>query len=368
MGETLSGRKKRHLDICLDPDSGVETGSSGLSEIRLPHRAIPSADTASVDLETEFLGYRQSLPLMVSCMTGGTEEGRQLNRLLARIAGERRIAFGLGSMRVMLRHPEKIGDFAMKSLCPDSPLLANIGAAQLSEFSVSHLVEAVKRLDADGLYVHLNPAQELFQEGGDTNFSSWRDDLYRLVETAGIPVLIKETGAGVPPLDGIPLLQRGAAFVDVSGAGGTDWVAVESHRDRTGRVADHGFLNWGYSTAELLWAYRKIRDGGDAEAELPAGRIIASGGLRLPVDFAVALGTGAWIAAAALPFLRRAADSGGDGVHSYLDDLERGIRSAVVLSGSDSLEGFRTVRPAVSGEIDRRADYLVNQWKAIKER
>ncbi|MDT8299267.1 MAG: alpha-hydroxy-acid oxidizing protein, partial [Spirochaetaceae bacterium] len=199
MSDDLPERKQKHLEICLDQDLDIQSGSTGLQSIALPHRALPETHADQVDLKTEFLGYTQTLPVMISCMTGGSEDGRLLNRLLAEVAGKRKLAIGTGSIRVMLRHPETKSHFDLKPLVPNSPLIANIGAAQLTEYSPNNILEAVNSIDADGLYVHLNPAQELFQEDGDRNFQGWYDGFRRLLDSADIPILVKETGAGIPP-------------------------------------------------------------------------------------------------------------------------------------------------------------------------
>ena len=430
--ESLPRRKTRHLNICLDEFSPVETGSSRLDEIALPHCAIPRSAPGDLHLGTRFLGYDLAMPVMISCMTGGSEEGRRLNRLLAEAAGRRRLVFGLGSIRVMFRYPETRAHFTMRSLVPDSPILANIGAAQLAEYSAERLVEAVRSLEADGLYVHLNAAQELFQEGGDTDFSHWRDNLRRLIEEAPIPILVKETGAGIGPREGLELLRWGAAYVDLAGAGGTDWVAVESiregkldgqgegaggregagdgegaegagdlmfggaavrdgfspvgaggtvprrdgfgvrdeslagaggtvsRRERSG-VRDESlagsFLNWGYSTAELLLAYRLLAGVRGETGDLVRGRIIASGGLRRPGDYVVGIAGGAYLAGAALPFIRRAS-SGPKAVHNYIDDIDTALRRAILLSGVDSLEAFRHLRLRVKPDLEYNARVL----------
>ena len=410
--ESLPRRKTRHLNICLDEFSPVETGCSRLDEIALPHCAIPRSAPGDLHLGTRFLGYDLAMPVMISCMTGGSEEGRRLNRLLAEAAGRRRLAFGLGSIRVMFRYPETRAHFTMRSLVPDSPILANIGAAQLAEYSTERLVEAVRSLEADGLYVHLNAAQELFQEGGDTDFSCWRDNLRRLIEEAPIPILVKETGAGIGPREGLELLRWGAAYVDLAGAGGTDWVAVESIREgklggrREGAEGREGagegkgaegaggpmfggagvrdgfspagaggtvprrdgfgvrdeslagsFLNWGYSTAELLLAYRLLAEVGGETGDLVRGRIIASGGLRRPGDYVVGIAGGAYLAGAALPFIRRAS-SGPKAVHNYIDDIDTALRRAILLSGVDSLEAFRHLRLRVKPDLEYNARVL----------
>ena len=362
MSKDLQERKQKHLDICLDRSLCVESGDTGFSAISLPHRALPEIDSGAISLETPFLGYRLRLPVMISCMTGGSDNGRKLNRLLAGIAGESGLAIGTGSIRVMLRHPETRSHFEMKKIAADVPVLANIGAAQLVEYSPEILNEAVKSIGADGLFVHLNPAQELFQNDGDRNFLDWYDCFGRLLDHVDFPVLAKETGAGIPPVEGLRLLKLGVSFVDVAGTGGTDWVAIEALRKESGKyIAAQSFRNWGYPTGELLMAYRQIvRAGGDSGA-LISGRIIASGGLRTPRDFAVSLACGARLGAAALPFIRYAAQGGPDAVADYIAELETGIRAAIVLSGAGSLENLRNTELRVSSELSVNAEELAEE-------
>lgn len=362
MSEDLQGRKQRHLDICLDRSISVESGNTRFSEISLRHKSLPEMHCDKVSLETPFLGFRLKLPVIISCMTGGSDEGRELNRLLAEIAGTRGLAVGTGSMRVMLRHPETRSHFELKKLAPDVPVLANIGAAQLVEYTPEILIEAVKVTGADALYVHLNPAQEIFQNEGDRDFTGWYDGFKRLLDNAEFPILVKETGAGIAPSEGLKLLKLGVAFIDVAGSGGTDWVAVEAAlRPPEMRLAADSFRNWGYPTAELLLAYRQIfKAGGDA-GTLVAGRIIASGGLRTPKDFAVSLACGAGICGAAMPFIRAASEGGVDAVHRYIDEIESGITAAIVLTGEETLEHFRSTPLRVTKGLAENAEELAEE-------
>ena len=129
--------------------------------------------------------------------------------------------------------------------------------------------------------------------------------------------------------------------------------------------AAESFRNWGYPTGELLMAYRQIvRAGGDSGA-LVSGKIIASGGLRTPRDFAISLACGARLGAAALPFIRSAARGGPEAVASYISELEIGIRAAIILSGSGSLENFRNVDLRVSSELSANAEELAEE--ALRE-
>jgi len=366
MSDQLQERKQKHLDICLDKSVSVESGDTRLSEISLKHRALPEIHAAGVSLATGFLGYMLKMPVMISCMTGGSEEGRHFNNLLARIAGDSGLAIGTGSIRVMLRHTETTSHFELKKLAPEVPVLANIGAAQLVEYSPSVLTEAVKRIGADALYVHLNPAQELFQDDGDRDFTGWYDGFRRLIDAADIPVLVKETGAGIPPLEGLKLLEAGVSYIDVSGTGGTDWVAVESARkDSADRLASDSFRNWGYPTGELLLAYRQIVNAGGTAGEMAGGKIIASGGLRSPRDFAVSLACGAAMGAAAMPFIRAVSQGGEEAVYRYIAELETGIRAAVVLTGSGTLANLRNTSLRISRTLAGDAEELAEE--ALRE-
>jgi len=368
MGESLVDRKQKHLDVCLDESDPVESGRTGLAEIGLPHRSLPETHADRIDLSTEFLGYRLKLPVMISCMTGGSEDGRRLNRLLAQAAEETGLAIGTGSIRVMLRHPDTKSHFDLKSRAPNVPVLANIGAAQLVEYPPERILEAVRSIEADGLYVHLNPAQELFQDGGDRDFTGWYDGFRRLVDAADIPILAKETGAGIPPAEGLRLLDIGVDYVDVAGSGGTDWVAVESRREAGApRESAESFLGWGYSTGTLLLAYRQIGRTGGERGRLVQDRIIASGGLRSPRDFAVCLACGAYLTASALPFIRRAAAGGMPAVHDYVQALEIGLKAAVVLTGSGDLADLRNtalrIPSGLAGEADALAEEAFNDME-----
>jgi len=366
MKGNLQERKQKHLDICLDRSLSIESGDTGFTGIKIAHRSMPEIDSGTISLRTPFIGYQLKMPVMISCMTGGSKEGEKLNRMLAEIAEDTGLAFGTGSIRVMLRHPETSSHFKLKKLAPDVPVLANIGAAQLIEYPPETLIEAVKSIDADGLYVHLNPAQELFQDGGERIFKGWYEGLNRLLDHAKFPVLVKETGNGIPPAEGLRMLEREVSFIDVAGAGGTDWIAVEAHSKGGGdNSAAASYTDWGYSTGELLLAYRQIvRAGGDS-GSLVSGKIIASGGLRTPRDFAVSLACGAYLAAAALPFIRLASEGGPDAVAEYIAELEIGIRAAITLSGSGSLENLRKTELRVNSDLAFQAEALAEE--ALKE-
>ncbi|OQX29269.1 MAG: type 2 isopentenyl-diphosphate Delta-isomerase [Spirochaeta sp. LUC14_002_19_P3] len=353
----ISERKQRHIEICLSEP--VESGDTELGRIRLPHRAMPEIDSAAVSPATDFLGFRLKLPLLVSSMSGGTPEGYKLNRELAEIAGEEGIAFSTGSIRVMLEHSETLPHFRMKPLAPQVPVLANIGAAQLLEYPHKTIIDAVKRIEADGIFIHLNAAQEFFQHSGDRNFLGWFDAIRRFLDKAEFPVLIKETGCGIAPAEGLKLLEAGAAYIDIAGSGGTDWVAVETLRKpEADRAAGNAFRGWGYPTGLLLLAYRRIAESGGKAGKRVSGRIIASGGLRSPLDFALSLACGAALAAAALPFIRTARRGE---ARRFIAAAGEGIRAALALTGAGTLDKLRAIPLMVPSDLEMRAIKLTEE-------
>jgi len=378
----IQRRKRRHLDICLDRGLAIESGNTGLDEISISHKSLPGIDTRLITTKCDFLNYTLKIPVMISCMTGGSEGGRKLNRILADVASQAGTAIGTGSIRVMLHRAETRSHFQLKKLAPDVPVLANIGVAQLREYPPETLLEAVKSIEADGLCVHLNPSQEFFQEHGERDFSGWYEGFERLMEKVEIPVLVKETGAGIAPVEGLRLLKLGVSFIDIAGTGGSDWPVIEGHRGDSGKrgfrrslqkqntkggdaphllSAAHSFQDWGYSTGELLIAYRQITETEGKSSELVRGRIIASGGLRTPRDFAVSIACGAHLAAAALPFIRIASDAGSDGVFEYLARISEGIRAALALSGSKNLDELRRSKVRITPRLHELAKELINE-------
>ena len=81
----ISSRKSDHIRINLEEDvrSGLTTG---LERYRFIHRALPELNLDEVDLRQELFGKLLNAPLLISSMTGGTEEAAAINRTLASAA------------------------------------------------------------------------------------------------------------------------------------------------------------------------------------------------------------------------------------------------------------------------------------------
>ena len=335
-------RKADHLEICIDPSRyEVEGRSPGFQGIHLLHNALPELSEAEVDTSIDFLGHTLSLPLFISCMTGGSEGGFRANRDLAIAAQKLAIPVGLGSMRVLLDQPQLLPHFDVKPLAPDVPVLANIGAVQIRDRKFEEIFKLAARLDVQSLVVHLNPGQELFQPEGDRDFRDIFSSLIRLAKNSPVPIIVKETGFGIHPALVRELLENGVSYVDLAGSGGTNWISVESYRlPEHERGAATEFADWGLPTSLLLAAVNQRHN--DLGLYPPyAARVLASGGLRSGMDLAKALVLGANLAGMALPFIRAVTDGGVEGVVRYVRRMDKILRSVMVLTGSRNLEELR---------------------------
>jgi isopentenyl-diphosphate delta-isomerase type 2 len=274
-------------------------------------------------------------------MTGGSEGGFKANRVLAAAAQELGIPVGLGSIRILASKPELFEQFHLKPLAPDVPVIANIGAVQIRDGDTGDLVALLKRLEVQALAVHLNPGQELFQPGGDRDFRGLKEAIARLAERCRLPIIVKETGFGIMPCLVRELLKTGAAYVDLAGGGGTNWIAVESYRlPAEERAVAAEFADWGIPTALLLASF-----GGSLE------HLLASGGIRSGMDAAKALAMGAEAVGLALPVIREARGGGAEAVVKFFRRMEMTLRAVMLLTGS------RTVRDLRNGKTWREPGF-----------
>jgi isopentenyl-diphosphate delta-isomerase len=315
-------RKAEHLKINIERDVAGKGIDTGLDAYRFAHRALPEIDLADVDTSTEIFGRRLAAPLLISCMTGGTPEARRINRRLARVAQAHGFAMGLGSGRVLIESPQSVATFDVRSLAPDVALFANLGAVQLNKgYGAPECRRLVELLRADALVLHLNPLQEALQSEGDTCFRGLLAQIARLCKDVAFPIIVKEVGWGIGPGDVRALFDAGVAAVDVAGAGGTSWSEVERYRiaQPWRRRVAAAFSGWGIPTARSLVEARSVA---------PSETLIASGGIRTPLDVAKALALGADLVGIAGPFLR-AADESLDAAHRLAREITETLRIAM---------------------------------------
>ncbi|MEH2364495.1 type 2 isopentenyl-diphosphate Delta-isomerase [Nostoc sp.] len=296
-------RKADHIRICLEEDVQSNQITNGLERYRFTHSCLPELNHNDIDISTTFLGKHLAAPLLISSMTGGTEQAGIINQRLAQVAQHYKIAMGVGSQRVAVEKPQVADTFAVRKYAPDVLLFANLGAVQLNyKYGLDECLRVVDILEADALILHINPLQECIQSKGDTNFRGLLDKISKICCKLPVPVIAKEVGNGISAAIANKLIDAGVAAIDVAGAGGTSWAKVESERAENPlqRRLGKTFADWGLPTAECITTIRAIA---------PDVPLIASGGLRHGLDVAAAIALGADIAGLAMPFLHAAATS-----------------------------------------------------------
>lgn len=334
----LTQRKNDHLDIVLHPDQAAKTIRTGFEQWRFEHCALPELNLDDINLGTYLFGHRLKAPILISSMTGGADRAQDINRHLAEAAQTLGLAMGVGSQRVAIESEANGGlTSEIRRLAPDIPLLANLGAAQLKgEQGLDYARRAVDMIEADALIIHLNPLQEALQNGGDRDWHGVLTAIERTVACLGVPVVVKEVGAGLSADVGRKLANVGVAMLDVAGAGGTSWAAVEGERASTpqARATAMAFADWGIPTSEAL---RNLRQ------TLPGLPLIASGGITNGIDAAKALCLGATLVGQAAAALNSATASS-DAVIKHFQVLIEQLRVACFCTGSADLARLKSAK------------------------
>lgn len=329
--DALRDRKAEHIRLALD--ERMQLGTSPFDEYLFSHEALPEIDMAEIDLSVEFLGRRLAAPLLISCMTGGTEIAGTINRNLAAAAERTGIAVGVGSQRKALEDPAKADTFRVREAAPSIPLLANLGAVQLNYgMGVRECRQAVEMIGADALVLHLNPLQEAIQPEGQCNFSGLLPKIGQVVRELEVPVVVKEVGSGISERTARALAGQGVRIVDTAGVGGTSWARIEAQRSGDLEIGEL-FAGWGLPTPLSIQEVRRVE----------GLTVIASGGLRNGLDAAKALALGADLAGMAYPFLAPATESA-DKVADKVRRVVQELKICMFCLGVKTVAELRTVK------------------------
>ncbi len=359
--QTIQHRKDEH--IALADEQYKTYANSGFDAVRFMPNALPQVALEEVDASVrvfarvfervfESASTQSSTatpttaptnsaanwrsPLYINAMTGGSARAQKVNAQLARVAAKTGVAMASGSLSAALRNDALTATFSViRSENPRGFVMANVSAGT----SASDAMRAVSMLRANALQVHLNAAQELVMPEGDRDFRDWLQNIERIVrecEAARVPVIVKETGCGMTARDVLRLRDVGVRAVDVSGRGGTNFVAIESARRARGVNAqgdcarsNYDYLsNWGLTTVESLLDIRKC----EALKSDPV-EIFASGGVRTPLDVVRALALGASAVGVAGEFLHTLMHEGEDALTQQIADWQEQIRVIMALLG-----------------------------------
>ena len=340
-------RKSDHIRICLEHDVQARGVSTWLEHVWLIHSAVPAADYEAIDLRTRFLGHDFSAPLMVSAITGGTPEAASINAAIAEAVEELGLGMGVGSQRAALEDPSAARTFKIaREKAPTAFLVANIGYSEVARgLPLKALDELVSMIEADALAIHLNPLQEVVQAEGRPGGQAFLERLAEITDHLSVPVIVKEVGSGISAEVARELERRGVAAIDVAGAGGTSWAAVEHHRaleagDALRARLGQTFWDWGIPTAASILEVASA-------TELP---VIASGGIRTGLDVAKCLALGADMAAMAWPVLKEAVKGSG-AVKALLRAVMEELRAALFITGCKKVGDLRAVPLVLTGPL-----------------
>ena len=329
----IEERKADHIKINLEKDvrSALTTG---LENYHFTHEALPELDLERVDASLKLFDKLLAAPILISSMTGGTDEAETINLRLAETAYVMRTAMGVGSQRTAIEHPEQARTFQVRRVAPDILLFANLGAIQFNYgYSIDQCRRAVDMIEADALILHLNPLQEAVQAGGDTNFADLAKKIEEVCKKLGVPVIAKEVGWGISERTAKLLADCGVSAIDVAGAGGTSWSQVEMHRapDEFTRELAATFVGWGIPTSDSILNVKKAA---------PNMTIFASGGIKDGLDIAKCVALGATLGGMAGNFLKAAAISSEKAIE-VMKLTKRQIQVTMFAAGVGTLEELK---------------------------
>lgn len=322
----IRDRKKDHVELTIT-DGTQYSQPSGFQDIHFVHNALPEVNFDEVSTESKLLDRTFSFPLLISSMTGGYAGAGPVNAVIAEFCEAENLPFGVGSQRAMLEDESLAETFSIvREKAPNAFICSNIGGAQLiGGLNVKDITKLVDSVKADAIIVHLNPLQELMQPEGDRNFKGILDGIKQLVNDTELPIIVKETGAGISDHTARRLLNIGIRVIDVAGAGGTSWAKVENFRS-SNQQANHHFDEWGIPTAECIRQLSKL----EWERSFD---IIASGGIRSSFDIAKSLCLGAHFTASAQPVIKAIKTGGYEGLESLINQWKNDLKIILTLLG-----------------------------------
>lgn len=327
-------RKKEHLELCLTDDVSFKGKSTGFDNYEFKHYAITEVNIGKIDFRTKFFNKKINYPFLISCMTGGTTEAENINAQLAVVAEELKIPIGVGSQRQALENEDFVSSFkTVRKNATKIPILSNIGAAQIVQFkSVDPIYKLIEMIEADALVIHVNPLQELLQIEGETDFRGLVKKIKSYTKYLGVPVIVKEVGAGISKEAAKDLLDAGVKGIDVAGAGGTSWAGVELIRNKS--KTENAYWDWGLPTSFCIKEIYKLK-------KSYKFKLIGSGGINSGFDAAKAFALGADLVASARYVLQSLNRNGIEGTVTFINELFQEIRKIMYLTGSQNLKELR---------------------------
>ena len=331
-----SQRKLQHIRHAMDISPGPR--KSGFDDLHLIHQAVSNRDLEKINTETFFLKKKLNFPLIINALTGGAPGLEKINMELAISAKHCGIAMAIGSQTAALEDESlKMTFKVVREVNPDGLILANVSA--LTDYQKA--LEAVEMINADGIQLHLNLAQELVMEEGDRDFSNILNNIFEIKEKSKVPVIVKEVGFGFSLETVKKLRDLGIYHYDIGGAGGTNFVSIENARLNS--QIDEGLLNWGIPTVVSLIETLETLDCFDNTT------VCASGGVYSSINIIKSLVLGADLVGIASPFLKLACNNDANEIIKYIEDLILNAKKLMLLIDAGNLKELPTKPIVVTG-------------------
>jgi len=342
-------RKLEHLEICLREN--VEASYNYWDDVLFEHNALPEIDYDEISLETEFLGKKLEMPLIINPITGGIAEAEKYNERLASAAEKFGIGMCVGSQRAAFEGGDRKSYELLKDY--NIPLkIANLGAPQLvkQKNSKPYTVEdgkmAIEMINGHMLAIHLNFLQEVVQTEGDKNAKGCLEKIKEFA--SAMPVMVKETGAGISRKNAQRLKACGVRAIDISGLSGTSFAKVEQYRAVLRKDYLHAMLGstlaeWGIPSPVCV-----------LKSKIKGMPLVASGGIRNGLDVARAIALGADVAGMAKALLKPAHD-GKEKLERKLEAIREELKAVMFLLGVKNIEELKRVPCIIVGKTK---DYL----------
>jgi len=339
-------RKADHIRISLNHNVQARRITTGFEDVHLIHKALPEIDKHDINLSSKVFNHKFSAPLIIGAITGGTTKAAKINATIAEAVEELGLGMGVGSQRVAIEDKTLEKTFAIaRKKAPTAFLIANLGGVQFVHgYGLKEVKKAIDMIDADAIAIHLNPLQEAIQPEGQTRFKGVLEKISEITKELEKPVIVKETGAGIAAEDARKLEAADVKGIDVSGAGGTSFAAVEYYRakrklNNSQRRLGKVFWDWGIPTAVSLAEVSQ-------SVKIP---VIASGGIRNGVEMAKALALGASLTSISQPVLERAV-KGIKETKQELSLLMEELKNSMFLVGADTIQTLKKKPVVITGE------------------
>lgn len=299
------------------------------------HNAVPELDLKDISTCVSFLGKELRLPLIIEAMTGGIERAVAINQQLAEVAAAQGVGMAVGSQTIALKEKGCEESFSIvRKTNRNGLVLANVSA----NAKLEHALAAVEMVEADGLQLHFNVPQELAMKEGDRSFKGILDNVEKIVNKCGVPVIAKEVGFGFSREACRSLFARGVRILDVGGKGGTNFLAIE--KARGGLLGDE-FMSWGIPTA--------VSVAETVSVGLPI-TIIASGGIKDGLDAAKALTIGADLVGVAGQFLRTLLTKGKKALEKEIEQFGYALKCCLLMVGASNPQEMKKVPCVIKGQ------------------